>query len=52
MRFAGVLAALLSGALVLAAPAFAGGKLAYSAGAPSQIFTIGPGGGPAQQMVA
>jgi Tol biopolymer transport system component len=36
-------------ALVLAAPASAG-QLAYSAGAPSQVFTVGPHGGGARQI--
>lgn len=40
----------VAGVLTFAAPAFAGGRLAYSAGSPSQIFTVAAGGGPARQI--
>jgi len=47
MRRAGVIAGLLLA--FSAAPALAG-QLAYSAGAPSQVFVVGAGGGPARQI--
>jgi Tol biopolymer transport system component len=47
MRRAGVLATLL---LALSASPALAGELAYSAGAPSQVFTIGTHGGPARQI--
>src|SRR5437763_4046607 len=50
MRRAGVIAMVAAGVLVLAASASAAGRLAYSSGTPSQIFTVGAGGGPARQI--
>ena len=47
MRRAGVIAGLLLA--FSASPALAG-QLAYSAGAPSQVFTVGANGGPARQI--
>ena len=41
MRRAGVIALVLAGTLAFAAPAFAAGRRAYSAGSPSQIFVGG-----------
>jgi Tol biopolymer transport system component len=50
MRRAGVIALVVAGTLAFAAPASAGGLLAYSDGAPSQVFVVGAGGGPARQI--
>ena len=50
MRRAGaIFAAVVAGVLALATPAFAG-RLAYSSGAPSQVFTVPASGGAAQQI--
>jgi Tol biopolymer transport system component len=50
MRRAGaIFAAVVAVVLALAAPAFAG-RIAYSSGAPSQVFAVPAGGGPAQQI--
>ncbi|HEY2600884.1 MAG TPA: hypothetical protein VGI67_04950 [Thermoleophilaceae bacterium] len=52
MGRAGVISAVVAGALALAVPAAAAGsgQLAYSAGAPSQVFTVGASGGAARQI--
>lgn len=40
----------MAATLSVAAPASAASRLAYSAGSPSQVFTVGPNGGAAQQI--
>jgi TolB protein len=40
----------VAGVLAFAAPAFGAGRLAYSAGAPSQVFTAAPNGSAVQQI--
>src|SRR5256885_3514850 len=50
MRRAGAIAIVSAGVLALAASASGAGRLAYSSGTPSQVFTVGAGGGPAQQI--
>lgn len=40
----------VAGVLACASPAFAAGQLAYSAGSPSQVFTVGVHGGSARQI--
>jgi Tol biopolymer transport system component len=47
---AGVISLVAAGALAFASPALASGQLAYSAGAPSQVFTVGVHGGAARQI--
>jgi TolB protein len=46
----GIIGAVVAGALALAAPAAASQRIAFSTGAPSQIFTIGAQGGRPQQI--
>src|SRR4051794_14138474 len=50
MRCAGVIGTVVAGVLALAAPAVASDRLAFSGGAPSQIFTLPAHGGNAQQI--
>lgn len=50
MGRAGVIGIAAAAVLALAAPASAASRIAYSAGSPSQVFTVGANGGPAQQL--